>query len=159
MALGMYELTAVKPPQPAAPGRFRPATEDDLPVVTAWITVFQQDLGEPVDAATIQATSRARLPRLGLWEDNGQPVSTAVSMPPAAGVARIGAVYTPPELRRHGYASAVTAAVSQRALDAGAHTCMLYTDLSNPTSNAIYQAIGYRRIGDSEVRRFPGAAS
>ncbi|MDQ1654805.1 MAG: hypothetical protein QOI35_4005 [Cryptosporangiaceae bacterium] len=155
MAMGMYELTAVK--TPSAPGRFRAATEADLPLLTSWMTVFHAGLGEPLDAAAIEATARIRLPRIGLWEDGGQPVSTALSLPPAAGVARIGAVYTPPEQRRHGYASAVTAAVSQRALDSGAHTCMLYTDLANPTSNAIYQAIGYRRIGDSEVRRFPTA--
>jgi predicted GNAT family acetyltransferase len=155
MALGMYELTAVK--APTVPGRFRAATEADVPLLTAWMTAFHIGLHEPLDAATIEANTRIRLPRIGLWEDNGQPVSTALSLPPAAGVARIGAVYTPPEQRRRGYASAVTATVSQRALESGAHTCMLYTDLANPTSNAIYQAIGYRRVGDSEVRRFPAA--
>ena len=60
----------------------------------------------------------------------------------------VGGVYTPPELRRRGYASSCVAALSQRLLDAGFEYCTLYTDLSNPTSNDIYQQIGYRPVGD-----------
>ena len=58
-------------------------------------------------------------------------------------------VYTPPELRGHGYASAVVAALSQRLLDAGHQYCALYTDLANPTSNSIYQKIGYTPVSDA----------
>ena len=67
---------------------------------------------------------------------------------------RIGAVYTPPELRRRGYASALVAAVSQAELDRGRRWCFLFTDLANPTSNRIYQAIGYRPIRDVRMFRF-----
>jgi predicted GNAT family acetyltransferase len=67
--------------------------------------------------------------------------------PPAFGVARIGPVYTPPEHRRRGYAGAAVAQVSQLLRDAGARVC-LYTDQANPTSNGIYQAIGYRPVVD-----------
>jgi predicted GNAT family acetyltransferase len=62
-------------------------------------------------------------------------------------VARIGPVYTPPEYRGHGYGSAVTAAATAAVLAAGA-VPVLYTDLANPTSNKIYQAIGYRAVAD-----------
>ena len=67
--------------------------------------------------------------------------------PPAFGVARIGPVYTPPEQRRKGYAGAAVAQVSQLFLDAGARVC-LYTDQANPTSNGIYQALGYGAVVD-----------
>jgi predicted GNAT family acetyltransferase len=67
---------------------------------------------------------------------------------------RIGPVYTPPDLRRRGYASAVVAAASQAQLDAGARFCFLFTDLANPTSNRIYQAIGYEPVRDVEVYTF-----
>ena len=67
---------------------------------------------------------------------------------------RIGAVYTPPEQRRRGYASAVTAAASQAQLDQGRRWCFLFTDLANPTSNRIYQAIGFRPIRDIIQIRF-----
>jgi len=66
---------------------------------------------------------------------------------PAFGVARVGPVYTPPEQRRKGYAGAAVAEVSQHFLDAGARVC-LYTDQANPTSNGIYQALGYVAVVD-----------
>ncbi len=62
---------------------------------------------------------------------------------------RIGPVYTPPADRGQGYASALVAAVSQAQLDAGRRFCFLYADLANPTSNKIYQAIGYRPVTDA----------
>jgi hypothetical protein len=58
-------------------------------------------------------------------------------------------VYTPPELRGRGYASALTAYVSAEQLAAGRSFCFLYTDLANPTSNRIYVALGYERVCDS----------
>jgi predicted GNAT family acetyltransferase len=67
---------------------------------------------------------------------------------------RVGPVYTPPACRGRGYASAAVASLSQRLLDDGASRCMLFTDLSNPTSNKIYDALGYRRFADWEERRF-----
>jgi predicted GNAT family acetyltransferase len=63
-------------------------------------------------------------------------------------MARINAVYTPPDRRGNGYASACVAAASRHAQTALASTCMLYTDLANPTSNKIYQALGYRAVAD-----------
>jgi predicted GNAT family acetyltransferase len=65
-------------------------------------------------------------------------------------VVRVSGVYTPVEERGHGYASANVAAISARALDAGALACMLFADKANPTSNKIYQAIGYRPVGGSQ---------
>jgi predicted GNAT family acetyltransferase len=73
---------------------------------------------------------------------------------PAAGVARVGPVYTPPAHRRRGHGSAVTAAATTAAIAGGAEDVVLYTDLANATSNAIYQAIGYRPDHDAEERAF-----
>jgi len=82
-----------------------------------------------------------------VWDD-GLPVSMIGVNPAVAGVVRIGPVYTPPPQRRRGYAGTAVAAVSRRALAAGAERCMLFTDLANPTSNRIYASVGYRRVGD-----------
>ena len=71
-----------------------------------------------------------------------------------AGVVRLGPVYTPPETQRHGYATALVADVSGRALADGATHCMLYADLANPTSNSIYQAVGYRRSTEAREYHF-----
>ena len=67
---------------------------------------------------------------------------------------RVAPVYTPPEMRGRGYAGAATAAVSQAALDAGVREVVLYTDLANPTSNALYQRLGYRPVEDRVVLSF-----
>jgi predicted GNAT family acetyltransferase len=63
---------------------------------------------------------------------------------------RVQAVYTPPQHRQHGYASMLVARVSQLMLDSGKRFCFLFTDLANPTSNKIYQQIGYHHIADAK---------
>jgi hypothetical protein len=88
-----------------------------------------------------------------LWDDEGA-VSVAASGGPTPNGIRIGPVYTPPELRRRGYASAVTAATSQAELDRGRRFIFLFTDLSNPTSNKIYQQIGYEPVIDVDQLTF-----
>jgi len=83
-----------------------------------------------------------------VWEDEGRPVAMAGFSSPVAGMARVGPVYTPVGSRRRGYGSAVTHAASMAARAAGATEVVLFTDLANPTSNAIYQALGYRPVAD-----------
>ena len=96
---------------------------------------------------------------LTLWEDAGRPVSMAGLTRMAAGQVRVGPVYTPPGLRGRGYAGAVTCVVSQAARDAGAGQVLLFTDLANPTSNALYQRLGYEPVEDRAMWSFrPSAA-
>jgi len=86
------------------------------------------------------------VPETRFWlNETGRRVHLTGANPPTFGVARIGPVHTPPEQRRNGYTGAAVAAVSQRFRDAGARVC-LHTDQANPTSNGIYQAIGYRPV-------------
>ncbi len=89
-----------------------------------------------------------------LWLDEDAFVSLAAVSAPAAGVARVGPVYTPPRHRGQAYGAAVTATATAAALSAGAEHVVLYTDLGNPTSNSIYQSIGYRADHDAEERAF-----
>ncbi|MCL2573235.1 MAG: GNAT family N-acetyltransferase [Defluviitaleaceae bacterium] len=86
---------------------------------------------------------------LYILEVDGIAVSMAKITRQSQNVAGIGYVYTPPYLRGKGYASSVTAQISELCLDAGKKSCVLYTDLANPTSNSIYQRIGYVPICDS----------
>ena len=86
-----------------------------------------------------------------LWEVRGEPVALVIHAPPAGGVYRIGAVYTPPEKRRRGYAAAATAELSQHLLDIGARSVLLFTDAANPTSNGVYERIGYRAVAEGET--------
>jgi predicted GNAT family acetyltransferase len=48
----------------------------------------------------------------------------------------------------------VTWAVSRAALDAGVTGVLLFTDLANPTSNALYQRLGYRAVSDRTMYSF-----
>jgi uncharacterized protein len=156
MDLRIYQLTAVQPPV-AVPGQMRRATEADRPLLEAWFAAFHEEAtpgGIASDKAAIVTrwlTSPSRF--LALWE-NGEPVALAGATGPTPNGIRIGAVYTPPEHRRRGYASALVAALSQHQLDAGKRFCCLFTDLSNPTSNHIYQTIGYEPVVDIAELRF-----
>jgi hypothetical protein len=91
-----------------------------------------------------------------VWVNGGKPVSMVCHTGPTPHGIRVSFVYTPPEQRRKGYASACTAALSRRLLDAGYQFCFLFTDLGNPTSNHIYQDIGYRPVCDVDEYRFEG---
>jgi GNAT superfamily N-acetyltransferase len=84
-----------------------------------------------------------------LWQVDRRPVSFAAVNVPKNGMSRIGPVYTPKEFRNHGYGGAVTAAASRWALDSGAEHVLLFTDLSNPVSNSIYQKLGYVPVADA----------
>jgi predicted GNAT family acetyltransferase len=87
--------------------------------------------------------------RFVLWEVDGTPVSMAMLRAPAADVSRIGPVFTPRDQRGHGYGSAVTAAAADLAHRSGTPDVVLFADLANPTSNAIYQRIGFEAVADS----------
>ncbi len=157
MAQRIYELRAVKPPQ-GVPGALRAAVPGDIPLLAAWQHSFSIDAGMEVSAERSQMWAErifaTNLRRVWFWIANGQPVSMVGSTGPTPNGIRIGPVYTPPEQRGHGYASACTAAVSQLLLDEGRKFCFLYTDLANPTSNKIYQHIGYTAVCDADVIRF-----
>jgi predicted GNAT family acetyltransferase len=159
MGQRVYELRSVRPVHGVA-GRLRDATPGDRPLLVRWTAEFHAEaLGESDHSRIEDSVDAAFVPspegrRLFLWEVDGAPVSMAgVAGRTPRGI-RVGVVYTPPALRSRGYASACVAAVSQAQLDAGREACFLFTDLANPTSNAIYQAIGYEPVADSEVYAF-----
>ena len=90
---------------------------------------------------------------LHVWEDGGRAVSVAAAVAPTPHGIRINNVYTPPELRGRGYAGALVAALTEHVLDSGRQFAFLHTDLSNPTSNALYVRIGYRRVAELQMLR------
>ena len=157
----IFRLRTVIAP-PAVPGTLRTVMPADRDLVASWMRAFSTEaMGEadPTDADL--ATDRwmeGRGRTLYLWED-GETVSLCGVGGRTPNGIRIGPVYTPPEARRRGYASALVAEASQLQLDAGRRFCFLFTDLANPTSNHIYQVIGYEPIRDVDAYRFEGAWS
>jgi predicted GNAT family acetyltransferase len=61
---------------------------------------------------------------------------------------RVSYVFTPRPLRGKGYGTAIITALSQHLLDQGRRFCFLFADLDNPTSNSIYQKVGYQPVCD-----------
>ena len=153
----IYRLERVIPPA-GVPGRVRVATAADRDLLVEWVDAFLTEaIGQrtPEEAEILVDRSfRTGSRTWYLWEDGGNSVSVAASTGPTPNGIRIGPVYTPPGLRRHGYASAVTAAASQAELDHGRRFVFLFTDLSNPTSNKIYQQIGYEPVIDVDQLTF-----
>jgi len=142
----IYRLDQVEPVRPV-PGAMRLATMDDLELLTDWGTGFARDAGHGFLLAREQVNRMIERQDLHIWQDES-PASMAVAQGATPNGCRVGYVYTPPELRGRGYASALIARLSQRMLDSGMTFCVLYTDLGNPTPNAIYQRIGYNAICD-----------
>ena len=150
----VYELREVRVPVPDR-GRLRPATEGDLDLVTAWHYAFHRELFGRTDReqARKSAGTRVRAGDIFLWED-ASPVSVAMRTRPTRHGISVGLVYTPPELRGRGYATACVGELSRQLLGAGWAFCALFADLANPISNHIYERIGYRPVCDYEEYRF-----
>jgi GNAT superfamily N-acetyltransferase len=150
MSQRLYRLGRLA--KPTVDGTARAAGDQDAELAVSWFDAFVAE-SEPGSGAT----GAIMLDRLSaglvmLWSDErSRPVAMAARNRTAAGVCRVGPVYTPPEHRGNGYASAATAAASSAALESGAESVVLFTDLANPTSNSIYQRIGYRPVSDRAI--------
>lgn len=154
-AMRLFSFDEPTPPDPAPRGVGRLATLDELALAVEWEHGFLEDCGMP-DGGDREPFVRARIVegRQMMWVVDGAPVAQATHTPLAAGAVRIQGVYTPPEHRRNGYAAGLTWALTQHALANGAERVLLHTDLSNPTSNGVYQRLGYRPVHDATEFEF-----
>ena len=147
----IFQLTNLVPPR-RANGAMRPARPTDRALLVQWLTEFIDEAlgGDSVvdieEMADRWASGEGR--RMQLWLDNGIPVSMCGTGSPTPHGIRIGPVYTPSDLRNRGYASNLVARTCQLEMDAGRRLCFLFTDRSNPTSNHIYQEIGFEPVTD-----------
>jgi predicted GNAT family acetyltransferase len=156
----LYRLGTLRPPNGVA-GTARLATGDDHCQVVEWVGLFFRETSSQRDDAAAERfvdTANQVGDRFVLWEVDGTPVSMAMLRAPAADVSRIGPVFTPRDGRGHGYGSAVTAAAADLAHRTGTPDVVLFADLANPVSNAIYQRIGFEAVIDSVRIDFPARA-
>jgi predicted GNAT family acetyltransferase len=157
MRQGVFATQEVTIPSRVA-GRLRLPTDADRSLLRDWADQFFAESGA-TSSGKDEIGSRIDAGLLVVWEVDGVVVSMAATTVAQGAVARIGLVYTPPEHRRRGYASACVAQLTARELATPGLTCMLYTDLANPTSNGIYRALGYHHIGDGLELRFDRSES
>ncbi len=142
-----------------AAGQFRPAAHRDVSQLARWWLAFNVDVGNRhiPDEPESDVRTMIDASRLFVWEDRGAVVSCAAVARRTPHGAVVAFVYTPPEQRSHGYATSCVAELTDRQLRACRQFCCLYTDLANPTSNAIYAKIGYRPVCNSEWWEFGGS--
>lgn len=153
MHQGIYELINVIKPDLDG-GEMLVATEEHRSIVSSYTLGFINDCfpdeKEPVERANEMAERHIKNGTIYLWKNsNGEIVSMASKNRESKNAATVSLVYTPKELRGKGYASCIVAQLSEKLLADGKSKCNLFTDLKNPTSNSIYQKIGYRFLGES----------
>jgi len=153
-----HRLDAVRP-VPRVAGRLRPAEKTDRPLLLDWLRAFGAeafgDDNRPPREAETALNTRFSSSGEGfvLWDDGGPRCVAGYGAPTRHGV-KVGPVYTPPEHRGRGYATACVADLSRLLLERGRRFCMLYTDLANPAANRIYRRIGYEPVCDVAEYRF-----
>jgi predicted GNAT family acetyltransferase len=150
----LHRLSSLRMPDPPPEGAARIADHGDLALLRDWFAAFHRDAGGSGAPEPAAIEGRLAEGALTLWETGGRPVAMAGRTSAVEGMARVSAVYTPAEQRRRGYGAAVTAAVTQGALDAGVTDVVLFTDLANPTSNGVYRRLGYRPVEDRTLLTF-----
>jgi predicted GNAT family acetyltransferase len=153
----IFRLSHLVAPRPAV-GAARLVVSADADLLERWLVAFAAEVLDETEEGLIrrgiEAWRRGNRRRYWFWEVEERPVSLLGAGGETPHGIRIGPVYTPPEERGKGFASNLTAWVSRTVMEEGRRFCFLYTDLANPTSNKIYQAIGYEPVTDALMMAF-----
>ena len=150
MSQGLYRLDEVEDIE-MANGHMRKATTADQSQLEAWYSAFEAESGlrsSPPEKVTKAIDTMLKNDDAVFWEVDGQVVSCAKRSRPTENGITVSFVYTSPDARGRGYARSLVADLSRQLLETKSF-CVLYTDLTNPTSNKIYQEVGYEQILDS----------
>ncbi len=134
-------------------GHLRRAERSEQGLVLEWWTEFQVETGSPRFDLSMAVDSALTAGRVFVWDDDG-PRCLARATEPLGGISRIGAVYTPPRDRRHGYGAACVGSLSAWVRSEEGANSILYAQLSNPGSNAIYRRLGFEAVSESLAYRF-----
>jgi predicted GNAT family acetyltransferase len=154
----LYRLERLVPPDPLAEGRARLAIPGERAVLEEWYAAFGREINDVAGPPADAIAERLSYGGLMVWEAGGLPVSMAGHVRPAAGVVRIAPVYTPAPFRGRGYGAAVTSAVTRAALEAGAGEIVLFTDVANAASNALYRRLGFQPVEERIALSFSASS-
>ena len=151
--LGVYECHQVKLPKLNSENLIQ-ATENHVDILKTYITGFSQDCfpDKPIIDENIEKLMYKHLKNKSLYLlqlTDTQIVSMVANTRSTLNGGTISLVYTPPNLRAKGYASVSVALLTDKIIKNGKKFATLFTDLTNPTSNSIYQKIGFVKIGQN----------
>ncbi len=154
--LALRQAPPALAPFSSGPARLRPASQDELALITQWCYAFNLEVFKTADEAEARqvAEQRIRDKNIFIWEDGGQVVSMAMKNRPTRRSMCVSYVYTPPELRGNGYATACVAELSRQLLQSGWEFCTLFVDVANLPACRAYQKIGYRLVRAHEEYHF-----
>lgn len=152
MDQGVFRCTKVKEPE-KTPGKLIPADSSLEELLADWSNLFdiECNLGSNKELAKKSTKLLISRKEFYVWQLNGIPVSMAVCRGQTPNGLRVGRVYTPKEYRGRGIASNLVAEIAKNVHQKGNKYAFLYTDLSNPTSNKIYQKIGFEKIPSTQA--------
>jgi len=151
----IYQCTQVEEID-LAPGKLRPAYKKEIPMLSDWAMEFSQAVPDKPSEKEIEQSLRNAIDEgsLYVWSDGNQAVSMLKKNRPTRNTVALSYVFTPKELRSRGYATAAVHSLTSQLLQEGYQACTLFTDLNNPTSNKIYQQIGYEPVSDFDHYTF-----
>jgi uncharacterized protein len=145
----IFELKS-RPKAAQTDGFLRKAKMTDIDKISCWVKdFFKEALKEDKSITECNELVETKIGDnlMFLWEDK-EVVSMAAGTRPTKEGISITFVYTPKEFRKSGYASSCVASLSNQLFTDRYKCITLFTDLSNPTSNLIYQDIGFTKVGD-----------
>ena len=148
----LYALGCLVQPD-GVPGRLRRAEPSERDMTIEWWSAFQAEIGSPGGDVSLAVDSALSTHRLFFWDDGGARC-LARATEPLGGVSRIGVVFTPLQWRRRGYAAACVGALCEWVRDEESANSVLYAQLGNPSSNAIYRRLGFEAVSEMLVYRF-----
>ena len=128
-------------------------------LILSWVEEFMLEVLPESNEANVKRTQNVIMKeikndKIFLLIDEDEVVSMARKAGKTPNGNLVNFVYTPPHLRNRGYATECVAKLSQKLLEEGNNYCFLFTDLMNPTSNSIYQKIGYHPVIDVDEYKF-----
>ena len=136
-------------------GAMRIADEKDAQLTADLLNAMRAELMLQGDTPTPESVLQIiRMKRVFFWDTTEKVVCITIANRPQIKGICVSGVYTPPEFRRMGYARALVAEVSREMLSRGFELTNLFTDLANPTSNKIYQEVGYKPVCDYHQYQF-----
>jgi len=151
MTQGIYRCSQVIIPKVSKDVIFRVAQLSDVEVIGEWIESFHNEAvpHDPPVVGVELATTKIEKKSIFVVQKDSEIVSMVGWARDIETSCSVNLVFTPKSYRKNGYASYATTKITQYLLENGKHETNLYTDMTNPISNRIYQDVGYEFVCDS----------
>ena len=139
-----YRLATLNKPAPID-GYMRLATSEDEAVAVPMMDAFYREalhLDTPLEAVKSDFNRHIPTSTIHLWIHENKPVAIGMAFANGRKLMRLGGIYTPPELRGHGYGKAVTTALCEKIISQGGEVA-LHADAAHPFTNQMYRSLGF----------------